>query len=89
MMLQKARRLETVGLLLLYCRSVLVAALGADAEVKLLHAFDLVADALEGAHRAVGRQALENMGQRAGNVVGLLGGLLHGGVIEAGRRDED
>ena len=38
--------------------SVLVAAFGADAEVKLLHALDLFAHILEGAHRAVGGETL-------------------------------
>ena len=62
---------------------------GADAEVQLLHALDLVADVLEGADRTVGREAFEDGGQGVGDVGGLFGRGLHARVIEAGGGDED
>ena len=86
--MKKVRR-EIPSDFFVWGRSVLVGALCADAEVQLLHALDLVADPLERADRAVGGQTFEDVGESAGDVAGLLGVGLHGGVIKAGRRDED
>ena len=48
-----------------------VCAFVADTEVKLLHAFDFVADILELAYGAVGGQTLHDVGQRVGDCIGF------------------
>ena len=68
---------------------VIVRALVANAEVKLLHALNLVTDVLELAHGTVSGKTLHDMGEGAGDSVSLLGVLKHCFVVKAGIGDED
>ena len=66
-----------------------VGAFRADAEVQLLHSLHLVADSLQRADGAVGRESLEDGGQGAGDGGGFLRDLQQAGVVVARSGEEE
>ena len=68
---------------------MLIRTLIADTEVKLLHAFDFVADILELADGAVSGQTIHDVGEGVGDSIDLLGVFEHGLEVHGGVGDKN
>lgn len=61
----------------------------ADTEVEFLHALDFIANALERAYRAVGGDALKDVGEGIGDFGGLFCELAQFIIVDGGVGEED